>query len=129
MELRTIATAADAQDVLDILQESVQDATTDEFGAELMGDCGDLFGGGGGKKRKMSLAKQVKTFVRALHTAAEIKGDSVFRMSEMRELASKAGLQYASVGPEFESFIDTVNDQCYIIKKGPRLYKLQSGSV
>jgi DNA helicase MCM8 len=127
MELRTVATVADAQDVLDILQDSVREAVSDEFGVEFGGDCGDMFGGG--KKRKMSLAKQVKLFVRALHTAAEIKGDSMFQLKAMKELASKAGLDFGSVGQEFQSFIDTVNEQSYIIKKGPQMYKLLSGSV
>lgn len=42
----------------------------------------------------------------------------------MRQLAAGMGLDLT----DFDSFVDVLNQQNYVLKRGPRLYKLMTGS-
>lgn len=67
LELREIVTKEDAEDVVELLRESMTDVATDDFGVV-------DFGRGAG----MSMAKQVKAFVKVLSRAAEERNSSTF---------------------------------------------------
>lgn len=133
LELREIVTKEDAEDVVELLRESMTDVATDDFGVV-------DFGRGAG----MSMAKQVKAFVKVLARAAEERNSSTFTTQvsgsgvqchpqrltllcaqDMRQLAAGLGLDLT----EFDSFLDVLNQQNYILKRGPRLYKLMAGGA
>jgi DNA helicase MCM8 len=77
MELRTEVTEDDAQDVVDLLHESLLDACTTADGVL------DLKGRKGG----LSVAKQVKALVKALTARARDTGNATFRHMEIAEVA------------------------------------------
>ena len=71
----------------------------------------------------MSMGKQVKSYVKALSNAATRKRNSMFTKEEMAELARDMNLQTFREGG-FDDFIDVLNQQNYLLKKGNRLYQL-----
>lgn len=113
MELRTIVTEQDAKEVVDILQESLLDTLTNESG-ELD------FGRSGG----MSLAKKVKAYVTRLNKAVKRRNNVMFTMDDLFEVANTMGLKVDN----FYDFVDILRNECYILKKGPKLYKVQVSS-
>ena len=89
----------------------------------------------------MSMAKQVKLFVGAMNRAAQRKESSYFTTEvdnnscfsrsqwltqienqEIASLISQLRLEVPSVG----DFVEVLNQQNYILKKGARLYQLQT---
>lgn len=69
------------------------------------------------------MGKQVKAFVKALSHAASRKRNSMFTKEEMVSLAKDMNLQVAT-GGSLDDFIDVLNQQNYLLKKGARLYQL-----
>jgi DNA helicase MCM8 len=69
----------------------------------------------------MSKSKEVSRFVAALHKNALEKNDSVFTAQEMYIIATKIGLNY---GNNFNDFVDNLNTQNYLLKKGANKFKL-----
>ena len=110
MDLRDSVTADDAQDVIDLLQESLLDAFTNETGQV------DLSRKGGG-----GLTKQVKALVSALTQQARARNNNVFRTDEIAEICAVLKLEK---GPE--ALIETMNMETYLLKKGPRLWELNT---
>ena len=112
-DLAPLVTVAHAQDVVDIMQECLLDTLTTEDG--------NLdFGRSGG----MSLAKKVKAFVARLTQAAQRRNSAVFAFDELLDVADAMALQV----DDFRDFVDILNNECYLLKKGPREYKLQLSS-
>jgi len=119
LELRELVTQRDAEDVVQLMKDAIFDAA--------MGEGGDLdfarVAGGSG----MSMSKQVKLFVRMTSNAAARKGSSLFTRDELRELADTAQLKFATCS--FGDFIEVLNQQNYILKKGNQLYQLLTTSA
>lgn len=111
VELREEVTEGDANDVVELLQESLLDAYTNEFGQI-----------DAGRKGGMSLAKQVKALVRGLNHEATLRGSSLFSRNEIKEVMGKLRI----VGVETDTVIEIMRTECYLLLKGPQLYQLQT---
>ncbi|XP_067900466.1 DNA helicase MCM8 isoform X1 [Heterodontus francisci] len=114
LELRENATKSDAEDVVDIMKHSLLDTFSDEFGRL---DFQRSQHGSGMSKRS-----QAKRFVAALNRIAEQTYKTVFEFQQLKQLAREIQIQVS----DFEGFIHSLNDQGYLLKKGPRLYQLQT---
>ncbi|XP_015272970.1 PREDICTED: DNA helicase MCM8, partial [Gekko japonicus] len=114
LELREKATKEDADDVIEIMKYSMLGTYSDEFGRL---DFERSQHGSG-----MSNRSQAKRFVSALHRIAERTYNNVFEFQQLRQIAKEANIKVA----DFENFIGSLNDQGYFLKKGPRLYQLQT---
>eukprot|EP01138_Halocafeteria_seosinensis_P007963 gb/GECG01008136.1/.p1 GENE.gb/GECG01008136.1/~~gb/GECG01008136.1/.p1 ORF type:complete len:855 (+),score=103.16 gb/GECG01008136.1/:1-2565(+) len=113
IELTNVVTVQHAKDVVGLLKEALVDAATDEYGVvDFSRNCSG-----------MSMGKQVKSFVKALSHAASRKRNSMFTKEEMSELAKDMNLQTFREGG-FDDFLDVLNQQNYLLKKGGRLYQL-----
>ncbi len=110
MDLRHTVTADDAQDVIDLLHESLLDAFTNESGQVELGRKG------GG-----AVTKQVKALVNALTQQARARNNNVFRSDEIAEICAMLKLEK---GPE--ALIETMNMETYLLKKGPRMWELNT---
>ena len=103
-------TAEDANDVVQLLQESLLDVFTNESGAI-----------DAGRKGGISLAKQVKALVKVMTREASLRGSNMFSKQDISDLCSKLALD-----KEVDSLIDVMRSECYLLLKGPRLYQLQT---
>lgn len=70
----------------------------------------------------MSLGKQVKALVGALHRAAERKSGSMFTLHEIQAVAEDIRLRV----PSIVDVVEVMNQQNYVLKKGPKLFQLQT---
>lgn len=109
VEMRARVSKQDAQDVVGLMKQSLLDAATDAMGFV------DFSRAGG-----MSMGAQVKAFAKALGSASARKGSSVFSRDELVQLMEDLRLRV----PSTSEFLDRLNQQNYIIKKGPRLYQV-----
>jgi DNA helicase MCM8 len=109
VELRESVTESDALQVVALMEQSL----TDTFRT----DTGFDFG-----RRGMSLAKQVKAFIAELNRCASKKNSPMFQTSELLDIAGRMSLGV----PDFHSFLDVLNEQNYLLKKGVRLWHLQT---
>ncbi|XP_023695014.2 DNA helicase MCM8 [Paramormyrops kingsleyae] len=114
LELREVATKSDAEDVVEIMKHSLLDTYSDEFG-RIDFDRSQLGSG-------MSNRSQKKKFVAALNRIAERTYKTVFEYQQLRQLAMELNIQVA----DFEGFISGLNEQGYLLKKGPKTYQLQT---
>ncbi|XP_003215325.1 DNA helicase MCM8 [Anolis carolinensis] len=114
LELREKATKEDAEDVVEIMKYSMLGTYSDEFGKL---DFERSQHGSG-----MSNRSQAKRFVSALHGIAERTYNNLFEFQQLRQIAKEVNIKVT----DFENFISSLNDQGYFLKKGPRLYQLQT---
>ncbi|XP_068088601.1 DNA helicase MCM8 isoform X1 [Hyperolius riggenbachi] len=114
LELREEATKEDAEDVVDIMKYSLLGTYSDEFGKL---DFNRSQHGSG-----MSNRSQAKKFVSALNRIAEQTYNNLFEYQQLRQIAKEMQIQVS----DFESFVCSLNDQGYLLKKGPRVYQLQT---
>eukprot|EP01034_Spumella_vulgaris_P023027 gene23027-29215_t len=110
IELREEVTEEDANDVVQLLQESLLEVFTAESGQI---DTGRKGGG-------LGLSKQVKALVKVL-TAESTKRQSLnmFTRNEIQEVCAKLKLER-----DVDSLIEVMRTECYLLLKGPRLYQL-----
>jgi DNA helicase MCM8 len=103
-------TEDDANDVVQLLQESLLEVFTAESG-EI--DRGRKGGG-------MGLSKQIKALVKVL-TAESTKRQTgnMFSRNDIQEVCVKLKLER-----DVDSLIDVMRTECYLLLKGPRLYQL-----
>ncbi|KAJ2272654.1 DNA replication licensing factor mcm8 [Coemansia sp. D1744] len=59
-------------------------------------------------------------FVARLHRVSEETYNNMFTFSMLQTIASEMGLRFGN----FQDIVDRLNNQNYIIKKGPRSYQL-----
>lgn len=117
IELRDTVTRGDALDVVQLMQRSLLDVAMDAMGTV---DFSRSVGAGG-----MSMQRQVKAVVAALNRVARLRGTDKFSRDDFDSVISDLRLQVTSV----TDLLETLNQQSYILKKGPRLYQLlTSGS-
>jgi len=112
VELRETVTRADAVDVVQLMRRSLLDVAMDEMGAV---DFSRSVGSGG-----MSMQRQVKAVVGALNRLARQRGTNRFSRDEIDAVVTEMRLQVSSV----TDLIETLNQQSYLLKKGPRQYQL-----
>jgi DNA helicase MCM8 len=115
VELRTLATEADARFVVDLMRRTILDAATDDAGLV------DISRAAAGA---MSLSKQVKALAGALETDARRRRSAIFSRDEIAAVAQSARLQITSLA----DVIDILNQQSYILKRGNGVYKLITSS-
>lgn len=111
LELREQVTKADAEDVVQIIRQSLKEAFEDDF------ECFDFR-----KTSGMSSRKQQTAFVSLLNQRSKQTYNTVFTMSELFNIAREAHLNV----PSFDDFIETLNFQGYLLKQGGNTYKLQT---
>uniref|UniRef100_A0A8D2N1T2 DNA helicase MCM8 n=1 Tax=Zonotrichia albicollis TaxID=44394 RepID=A0A8D2N1T2_ZONAL len=114
LELREKSTKEDAEDVIEIMKYSMLGTYSDEFGKL---DFERSQHGSG-----MSNRSQAKRFVSALSSVAERTYNNLFDLQQLRHIAGQLQLRVS----DFESFIGSLNDQGYLLKKGSRVYQLQT---
>ncbi|CAH2255317.1 DNA helicase MCM8 isoform X1 [Pelobates cultripes] len=114
LELKEEATKEFAEDVVQIMKHSLLGTYSDEFGNL---DFNRSQHGSG-----MSNRSQAKKFVSALNRIAERTYNNLFEFQQLRQIAKDLQIQIA----DFESFVSSLNDQGYLLKKGPRVYQLQT---
>ncbi|KAK6639693.1 hypothetical protein RUM43_007968 [Polyplax serrata] len=114
LELREEATAADAEDVIQILRHSLLDMFADEYG--------DLDFTRSQNGSGMSGKNQVKKFISTLQRISDIQCKSVFTIQELKNVAKQASISVS----DFTGFLSTLNVQGYLLKKGSQLYQLLS---
>lgn len=112
LELREVVTEQDAKEVIEIMKYSLRDAV-DPDGFETV----DVLQTG-----KAGIKKMVSIFIKALQTKARNSGKSEFTTQELYTLSKEIKLNL----PSFTEFIEYLNDQNYLLKKGSQLYKLYS---
>jgi DNA helicase MCM8 len=112
IELRDQVTAADADDVVELLQEAMLDAFTNDLGEVELGL---------GRKGGVGLAKQIKAVVKTLASEAEIKQSKIFTLAELTEIVRRL-----KIDREIDSIVEVMRTECYLLYKGPRLYQLQT---
>ncbi|NXV06002.1 MCM8 helicase, partial [Cettia cetti] len=114
LELREKSTKEDAEDVIEIMKYSMLGTYSDEFGKL---DFERSQHGSG-----MSNRSQAKRFVSALSSIAESTYSNLFDLQQLQRIARELHLRVS----DFESFIGSLNDQGYLLKKGSRVYQLQT---
>ncbi|XP_044865741.1 DNA helicase MCM8 isoform X2 [Mauremys mutica] len=114
LELREKSTKEDAKDVIEIMKYSMLGTYSDEFGKL---DFERSQHGSG-----MSNRSQAKRFVSALNNIAERTYNNLFAFQQLRQIAKELQIKVS----DFESFVGSLNDQGYLLKKGPRVYQLQT---
>ncbi|KFO96941.1 DNA helicase MCM8 [Calypte anna] len=114
LELREKSTKEDAEDVIEIMKYSMLGTYSDEFGKL---DFERSQHGSG-----MSNRSQAKRFVSALNSIAERTYNNLFDLQQLRQIAKELQIRVT----DFEGFIGSLNDQGYLLKKGPRVYQLQT---
>jgi DNA helicase MCM8 len=112
-EMREVVTAADACDVVEIMKESMFDVLADEHGQVDFS-----------RSTGVSKSKQAQVFCKALHRAAEQRENALFTVAELRKVALDLHLGVE----DLDGFIDKLNDQGMLLKKGPRLFQVQSST-
>lgn len=108
--MRTVVTADDAGDVVEIMRECMRAEVTDEHGVL---DFGRASG--------MSRSAEARKFVKRVAAEAERKRCALFSKDELKRLAQGIGADME----RFSSMIDTINHQGFLIKKGNGRYELQ----
>uniref|UniRef100_A0A8C6AV58 DNA helicase MCM8 n=2 Tax=Monodon monoceros TaxID=40151 RepID=A0A8C6AV58_MONMO len=114
LELREEATKEDAEDIVEIMKYSMLGTYSDEFGNL---DFERSQHGSG-----MSNRSTAKRFISTLNNIAERTYNNLFQFHQLRQIAKELNIQVA----DFESFIGSLNDQGYLLKKGPKVYQLQT---
>ncbi|XP_033102816.1 DNA helicase MCM8-like [Anneissia japonica] len=116
LELREKVTGQDAADVVEMMKYSMIDTFSDEFG--FMDFARSQHGSG------MSTKSQAKKFIAVMNKLAERTCNNTFTVQQMRTLAKETNINV----PDFENFISSLNNQNFLLKKGPRLYQLQTSN-
>ncbi|XP_068682388.1 DNA helicase MCM8-like isoform X2 [Montipora capricornis] len=116
LEMREKASQQDAHDVVEIMKYSLLDTFSDDFGNL---DFQRSQHGSG-----MSSRAQSKRFVAELSRVSEREYNSLFTVDQLRRIAKDLRLQIRN----FEDFVYSLNNQGFLLKKGPRVYQLQTSS-
>ncbi|KAM6164744.1 DNA helicase MCM8 isoform 3-T3 [Rhynchocyon petersi] len=114
LELREQATKEDAEDIVEIMKYSMLGTYSDEFG-NLDFERSQLGSG-------MSNRSTAKRFISALNNIAERTYNNLFQFHQLRQIAKELNIQVV----DFENFVGSLNDQGFLLKKGPKVYQLQT---
>jgi DNA helicase MCM8 len=118
VELRSTVLQSDAEDVIEIMRESLGDVNKDDFAAV---NFGSSIASG------MSKSKQMKRIIAELNRLSRERSSAIFTSTEIQEAASRIGVMRViqQKGENFYDLLDMMNNQCYLLKKGPRKWQLQ----
>lgn len=116
LELREEVTADDAHDVVEIMQCSMIDTVSDEFGVLDF----DRSQHGSGMSKKAS----AKRFISELSRLSEATYNSMFTVQQMKTIAGELNLTCGN----FSDFVATLNNQGYLLQKGPKSYQLMTSA-
>lgn len=100
--MRTVVTAEDARDVIEIMRESMIETLTDETGAV------DL-----GRASGMSKSTDARRFINALGCEAKRRRSAEFDRRTLKGIAESIGI----IGERFDRTVESVNYQGVLIKK------------
>ncbi|XP_034754360.1 DNA helicase MCM8, partial [Etheostoma cragini] len=114
LELRETATCSDAEDVVEIMKHSLADTYSDGLG-NLDFERSQLGTG-------MSQRSVAKRLVNALHMHAQRTNQKQFDLQMLRSIASKLNIKVM----DFEGLVSSLNEQGFLLKKGAKLYQLQT---
>lgn len=110
IELREEVTESDAEDCVQILEESLLDAFTADHGVVDLGRKGGLSG-----------SNEVKTLISQLNHEAKMRGDNIFTKTQIEEVVSRLRLQRST-----NDLISLLNDHAYLLRKGQNKFQLCS---
>mmetsp|Transcript_20991 Transcript_20991/g.51762 ORF Transcript_20991/g.51762 Transcript_20991/m.51762 type:complete len:95 (+) Transcript_20991:490-774(+) len=68
--------------------------------------------------------KDIRRFVSALTVEGKRSNKTEFHMTEMLTIAERIGLAI----PSFDEFVEKLNHQGFILKKGRNIWQIQSGT-
>ncbi|KAJ2504843.1 hypothetical protein GGI11_007212 [Coemansia sp. RSA 2049] len=68
----------------------------------------------------VSHTSDIKRFVARLHRISEDTYNNMFTYAMMHSIATEMGLRFTN----FQDIIDKLNNQNFVIKKGPKSYQL-----
>ncbi|KAJ2333070.1 DNA replication licensing factor mcm8, partial [Coemansia sp. RSA 2681] len=111
-ELREVVTEGDAENVIEIMKHSLFQTYEDEDGVM---DFGRSQMGTG-----TSRASDIKRFVERLHRISEETYNNMFTYDMLLRTATEMNLRFSN----FQDVVDKLNNQSYLIKKGPRSFQL-----
>uniref|UniRef100_A0A673CTA8 DNA helicase MCM8 n=1 Tax=Sphaeramia orbicularis TaxID=375764 RepID=A0A673CTA8_9TELE len=114
LDLRETASKSDAEDVIEIMKYSLVDTYSDGLG-NLDFERSQLGSG-------MSQRSAGKRLINALHTHAQRTSQKQFDIHAMRSVAEKLNIKVM----DFEGLVCSLNEQGFLLKKGPKLYQLQT---
>uniref|UniRef100_A0A671V2G3 DNA helicase MCM8 n=1 Tax=Sparus aurata TaxID=8175 RepID=A0A671V2G3_SPAAU len=114
LDLREKATKGDAEDVVEIMKHSLADTYSDGLGNL---DFGRSQLGAG-----MSQRSAAKRLVNALHSHAQRTNQMQFDLQTLRSVAERMNIKVM----DFEGLVSSLNEQGFLLKKGPKLYQLQT---
>uniref|UniRef100_A0A3P8T9G3 DNA helicase MCM8 n=1 Tax=Amphiprion percula TaxID=161767 RepID=A0A3P8T9G3_AMPPE len=114
LELRETATKSDAEDVVEIMKHSLADTYSDGLG-NLDFERSQLGSG-------MSQRSAGKRLVNALHAHAQRTNQMQFDLQTLRSIADRLNIKVM----DFEGLLSSLNEQGFLLKKGSKLYQLQT---
>ncbi|KAM9847557.1 DNA helicase MCM8 [Aulostomus maculatus] len=114
LELRETATRGDAEDVVEIMKHSLVDTYSDGLG-NLDFERSQLGAG-------MSQRSAAKRLVNALHAHSQRTNQKQFDLQMIRSVADRLNIKVM----DFEGLVSSLNEQGFLLKKGARLYQLQT---
>ncbi|XP_046737252.1 DNA helicase MCM8-like [Diprion similis] len=114
LELREEATHNDALEVIEIIQFSMAEVDVEQIEPDY-----SLLPGSG----KLTAAK-VKSFINLLRDKAAAMEKTVFSIREMRDLAKREKI----IVDDFNALISKLNENGFILKKGPNLYSVTTNN-
>ena len=126
LELRSIVTPEDAQDVVKLIQESLFEtnydligfkATLDKIAGKKKVDKGEVDVNNIGS---LSQPKQTKIFLEKLKELANKKNDKIFTFQDLMNTSRSLNMQ---VG-DFRHYIDKLNVQNHLLMKGSKIFEL-----
>lgn len=119
-----MVTPSDANDIVSLMKDALLDAYTDE-GKEhadknvvirYIAGVVDYSRSGG-----MTMSKLVKAFVVQLNRSAKARRNANFSVEQLKEEAHC--IKVLDKIPDFQEFIDILNQQCYLLKKRNGIYQ------
>uniref|UniRef100_A0A3B4VE39 DNA helicase MCM8 n=1 Tax=Seriola dumerili TaxID=41447 RepID=A0A3B4VE39_SERDU len=114
LDLRETATKSDADDVVEIMKHSLADTYSDGLG-NLDFDRSQLGSG-------MSQRSAGKRLINALHSHAQRTSQKQFDLQMLRSIADRLNIKVM----DFEGLVSSLNEQGFLLKKGSKLYQLQT---
>uniref|UniRef100_A0A3Q1D0F4 DNA helicase MCM8 n=1 Tax=Amphiprion ocellaris TaxID=80972 RepID=A0A3Q1D0F4_AMPOC len=114
LELRETATKSDAEDVVEIMKHSLADTYSDGLG-NLDFERSQLGSG-------MSQRSAGKRLVNALHAHGQRTNQMQFDLQTLRSIADRLNIKVM----DFEGLLSSLNEQGFLLKKGSKLYQLQT---
>jgi len=114
-ELSEEVTGQHANDVIELVRYSMKSLYADDDGIAMFSNRGRKNAGGG------SSGSVARTFLAGIQRSASQLSKILFSVTELQEVARQCGVPQTS----FYEVLDTLNQQSFLLKKGPRFYELQ----